>query len=235
MKKVLKFFAKSKYADLVGVALVISIAIYSGYLSTKLSNYVDWGPWTNLIPLGFISVINVGLSMMSTRLTGRLSNLGNILGIINTILSGTIDYILGNKGAILTYPITFFIYTFAIKHWQKSDKGKASQPLTGCKAYIAIGAIAIGTFIFSFVTNYIGYFGDMNILFWITTFVFGFSMTANILNAFKLTVQWQFWTIYNILQTVKALIQGNYANLGKYIFYIINSISAMVFWKDTEE
>ena len=41
--------------------------------------------------------------MMSTRLTGRLSNVGNVLGIINTALSGAIDYILGNKAAIITY------------------------------------------------------------------------------------------------------------------------------------
>ena len=114
MKKLLIFFAKSKYADVFGVALVISIAIASGYLNTKLSDHVNCGPWTSLVPLGIISVINVGISMMSTRLTGRLSNVGNILGIINTVLSGCIDYILGNKAAIITYPVTFLIYTFAI-------------------------------------------------------------------------------------------------------------------------
>ena len=96
-EKALLFFAKSKYADLFGVALVITIAIASGYLGTNLAKYVDWGPITNFIPLGVISVINVGISMMSTRLTGRLSNIGNVLGIINTALSGAIDYILGNK------------------------------------------------------------------------------------------------------------------------------------------
>ena len=68
MKKLLIFFAKSKYADVFGVALVISIAIASGYLNTKLSDHVNWGPWTSLVPLGIISVINVGISMMSTRL-----------------------------------------------------------------------------------------------------------------------------------------------------------------------
>ena len=103
MKKVLKFFATSKYADVVGVALVVTVAIMSGYLSTNLANYVNWGPWTKFVPLGIISVVNVGLSMMSTRLTGRLSNIGNVLGIINTVLSGAIDYILGNKAAIIPY------------------------------------------------------------------------------------------------------------------------------------
>ena len=75
-EKALLFFAKSKYADLFGVALVIAIAIASGYLGTRLDKYVDWGPITPFIPLGVISVINVGISMMSTRLTGRLSNIG---------------------------------------------------------------------------------------------------------------------------------------------------------------
>ena len=72
---------------------VIAIAIGSGYLNTNLAKYVNWGPMTSLIPFGVISVINVGISMMSTRLTGRLSNIGNVLGIINTALSGTIDYL----------------------------------------------------------------------------------------------------------------------------------------------
>lgn len=234
MKKVLKFFAASKYADVVGVALVVTVAIMSGYLSTNLANYVNWGPWTKFVPLGVISVVNVGLSMMSTRLTGRLSNIGNVLGIINTVLSGTIDYILGNKAAIITYPVTFIIYTFAIKRWQESEKGKANKPLTGHKAYIGIGLITIGTFIFSFSTNYIGYSGDMNPLFWMTSLVFGLSLTANILNAFKLTVQWQFWLFYNIVQTAKALVQGNFANVGKYIFYVINSIAALFVWHDTD-
>lgn len=232
MKKLLIFFAKSKYADVFGVALVISIAIASGYLNTKLSDHVNWGPWTSLVPLGIISVINVGISMMSTRLTGRLSNVGNILGIINTVLSGCIDYILGNKAAIITYPVTFLIYTFAIKKWQNSEKGKASKPLTGIKGICAITGIFLASLGFSFGTNYIGYGGQMSLLFWTTTLVFGLSLAGNILNAMKLTMQWPFWLVYNIVQTVKAVVQGNFANVGKYIFYIINSIAAIFVWEN---
>ena len=77
-EKALLFFAKSKYADLFGVALVIAIAIASGYLSTNLAKYVDWGPITNFIPLGVISVINVGISMMSTRLTALDSQISSV-------------------------------------------------------------------------------------------------------------------------------------------------------------
>lgn len=229
-EKALLFFAKSKYADLFGVALVIAIAIASGYLSTNLAKYVDWGPITSFIPLGVISVINVGISMMSTRLTGRLSNIGNVLGIINTALSGAIDYILGNKAAIITYPVTFIVYTFAIRRWQNSERGKALEPPTGTKGQLIIGGIVAGSFAFSLVTNYIGYGGQTSFLFWITTVVFGLSLSANILNALKLTMQWQFWFLYNTVQCIKALTQGNFANVGKYIFYIINSVAALLLW-----
>lgn len=230
MDKALIFFAKSRYADLFGVALVIAIAIGSGYLNTNLAKYVDWGPMTSLIPLGVISVINVGISMMSTRLTGRLSNVGNVLGIINTALSGAIDYILGNKAAIITYPVTFIVYTFAIRRWQNSERGKAMEPPTGKKGLLIIAGIVAGSFAFSLVANYIGYRGQMTFLFWITTVVFGLSLSANILNALKLTMQWQFWALYNTVQCVKALTQGNFANVGKYIFYIINSVAAFLLW-----
>lgn len=230
MDKALIFFAKSRYADLFGVALVVAIAIGSGYLSTNLAKYVDWGPWTSIIPLGLISVINVGISMMSTRLTGRLSNVGNILGIINTALSGTIDYILGNKAAIITYPVTFIVYTFAIRRWQNSERGKAIEPPTGAKGRAIIAGIVVGSFAFSLIANYIGYGGKTTFLFWITTVVFGLSLSANILNALKLSMQWQFWLFYNLVQCVKALTQGNFANVGKYVFYIINSVAALLLW-----
>lgn len=238
-EKALLFFAKSKYADLFGVALVIAIAIASGYLSTNLAKYVDWGPITSFIPLGVISVINVGISMMSTRLTGRLSNVGNVLGIINTALSGAIDYILGNKAAIITYPVTFIVYTFAIRRWQNSERGKAMEPPTGKKGQLIIAGIVVGSFAFSLIANYVGYYLIANyvsyddktsFLFWITTAVFGLSLSANILNALKLTMQWQFWFAYNTVQCIKALTQGNFANVGKYIFYIINSVAALLLW-----
>ena len=239
MDKALIFFAKSRYADLFGVTLVIAIAIGSGYLNTNLAKYVNWGPMTSLIPLGVISVINVGISMMSTRLTGRLSNIGNVLGIINTALSGVIDYILGNKAAIITYPVTFIVYTFAIRRWQNSERGKAMEPPTGKKGLLIIAGIVAGSFAFSLAANYIGYYlianhvgydGKTSFLFWITTVVFGLSLSANILNALKLTMQWQFWALYTTEQCVKALTEGNFANVGKYIFYIINSVAALLLW-----
>lgn len=233
MKKSLKLFATSKWFDLLGVALVVGIAIASGYLNSRLDKFVDWGPWTALVPFGLISVTNVGISMLSTRFTGKLSKWGNYLGIVNTVLSGVIDYILGNKAAIITYPVTFLIYTLAIKKWEASQEGKPNQ-MSQKQLKVVATILTIVAFIFAFATNYIGYGGNMNPLAYITTIAFGLSLVANALNALKLSTQWSFWLIYNLVQLAKAGIQGNFANVGKYIFYIVNSLGALFVWNEDE-
>lgn len=227
--------AKSKWFDLFGVLIVVAISISAGYLTENLDDVTHWGHWAMFVPFGLISIINAGLSIMSTRLTGRLLNSGNIIGIINTILSGTIDYLLGNKAAILTYPITFIVYVVAIKHWQNTEKYKASKPLTGIKGILTIAGIFIATMIFSFATNYVGYQGSINSLFWLTTSIFGLSLGANILNAMKLSMQWPFWLVYNFIQLAKSLVQGNFANVGKYIYYIIAAVASLHLWTSTND
>ena len=233
MKQKLKQFATSQWFDLFGVLLVLTIAISAGYHNTWLNQLVDWGAWTVLVPFGWISVGNVAISMLSTRFTGKLSKLGNYLGIINAVLSGLIDYILGNKAAIITYPVTFLIYLGAIYWWNKSQDGKAN---TFSKARLnwIVPTLVVVAFIFSYLTNYIGYQGNLNALAYVTTVAFALSLVANGLNALKLTTQWSFWLFYNFVQLVKALIQGNFANVGKYLFYILNSLGALFVWKDSE-
>ncbi len=205
----------------------------SSDLNSRLDKFVDWGPWTALVPFGLISVTNVGISMLSTRFTGKLSKWGNYFGIVNTILSGAIDYILGNKAAIITYPVTFLIYTFAIKKWEASQEGRPNQ-MSQKQLKLAAIIISIIAFLFAFVTNYIGYGGKMNLLAYVTTIAFALSLIANAFNALKLTTQWGFWLIYNFVQLTKAGIQGNFANIGKYIFYILNAIGALFVWNDEE-
>ncbi|HGQ2668023.1 TPA: nicotinamide mononucleotide transporter [Streptococcus pneumoniae] len=213
--------------------MVVGIAIASGYLNSRLDKFVDWGLWTALVPFGLISVTNVGISMLSTRFTGKLSKWGNYFGIVNTILSGAIDYILGNKATIITYPVTFLIYTFAIKKWKASQEGSPNQ-MSQKQVKLAAIIISIIAFLFAFVTNYIGYGGKMNLLAYVTTIAFALSLIANAFNALKLTTQWGFWLIYNFVQLTKAGIQGNFANIGKYIFYILNAIGALFVWNDEE-
>lgn len=186
MKKSLKIFATSKWFDLFGVALVVGIAIASGYLNSRLDKFVDWGLWTALVPFGLISVTNVGISMLSTRFTGKLSKWGNYFGIVNTILSGAIDYILGNKAAIITYPVTLLIYTFAIKKWKASQEGRPNQ-MSQKQVKLAAIIISIIAFLFAFVTNYIGYGGKMNLLAYVTTIAFALSLIANALNALAMS------------------------------------------------
>lgn len=120
--------------------------------------------------------------MLSTRFTGKLSKWENYFGIVNTILSGAIDYILGNKAAIITYPVTFLIYTFAIKKWKTSQEGRPNQ-MNQKQVKLAAIIISIIAFLFAFVTNYIGYGGKMNLLAYVTTIAFALSLIANALNA----------------------------------------------------
>ena len=234
MKKLLKQFATSKWFDWFGVALVVGIAISAGYLGTRLDKFVNWGSWTSFVPFGLISVINVGISMLSTRFTGKLSKLGKYLGSINAVLSGIIDYILGNKAALITYPVTFLIYLGAIYWWGTKQDGKAST-LSKAQLRWIVPVLVVGAFIFSYWTNNIGYQGNMSTLAYVTTVAFALSLVANGLNVLKLTTQWSFWLFYNFVQLVKAFVQGNFANVGKYIFYIFNSVGALFIWKDSEE
>ena len=231
MRNYLKKFATSIYFDILGVILVVGIAIASGYLGTRLDKFVDWGPITPYIPLGLISVINVGISMLSTRFTGKLKKSGNYLGIINTVLSGTIDFILGNKAAIITYPVTFIIYTIAIKKWNESHDGLPNTMSKPRKQLIGLVTTFVAI-IFSATVNFIGFGGQVTWLSGLTTVVFAFSLVANTFNALKIDTQWSFWFVYDIIQLFKALVQGNFANVGKYIFYIVNALGALFVWRD---
>ena len=103
------------------------------------------------------------------------------------------------------------------------------------KLSIIMIATTIFAFVFSYYTNKLGYGGQMNTLAYVTTVAFALSIVANVLNAFKLTNQYHFWFVYNLVQLVKAFVQGNFANVGKYIFYIINSVGALFVWKDSEK
>lgn len=230
LDKVLNTIATAKWMDFIGVAIVVISCIISGYLTETLHTVQPtWGAWTIFVPFGIISIFNTILSIMSTRLTSRMNNWGNIVGIVNVVLSCAIDYTLGNKSAFITFPVTGVIYTIAIRKWKHSEKYKASKPLTGTKGKMAMVLITIGSLIFSALTNYIG-FQSFIPLYWLTTLVFGLSLTANILNAMKLSVQWSYWIVYDCIQLIKALVQGNFANLGKYIYYIITGIAGLDFW-----
>lgn len=104
------------------------------------------------------------------------------MGISEIILECIIDFILGNHGAILTYPISFVIQIWAIKTWTRSDKFKNSNLLDTKNGKYIIGLLVTLAIIFSFIINYIGYehITPSNMtLYVLTILAFGVSLIAN--------------------------------------------------------
>lgn len=234
-QKVCETIATAKWMDIIGVLIVASVAISAGYATETLGDVAKWASTIGLawLPFGLISIGNTILSIMSTRLTGRMKYAGNVVGIINVVLSGAIDYILGNKAAIISYPITFIIYVAALYVWKKyADEHKAdlaAKPLEGKRKMLVMTTIFVFSFAFSYWINWMG-FGQFNLLFFLTWIVFALSLVSNILNAMKLSLQNNYWIIYDIVQFVKAVVMGNWANVGKYIYYIISMIASLFYW-----
>lgn len=234
-QKVCETIAIAKWMDIIGVLIVAGVAISAGYATETLGDVAKWASTIGLawLPFGLISIGNTVLSIMSTRLTGRMKYAGNVVGIINVVLSGAIDYILGNKAAIISYPVTFIIYVVALYVWKKyADEHKAdlaAKPLEGKRKMLVMTTIFVFSFAFSYWINWIG-FGQFNLLFFLTWIVFALSLVSNILNAMKLSLQNNYWIIYNIVQLVKAIVMGNWANVGKYIYYIISMIASLFYW-----
>lgn len=234
-QKACETIATAKWMDIIGVLIVASVAISAGYAAETLGDVAKWASTIGLawLPFGLISIGNTVLSIMSTRLTGRMKYAGNVVGIINVVLSSAIDYILGNKAAIISYPVTFIIYVVALYVWKKyADEHKAdlaAKPLEGKKKMLIMTAIFVFSFAFSYWINWMG-FGQFNLLFFLTWIVFALSLVSNILNAMKLSLQNNYWIIYDVVQLVKAVVMGNWANVGKYIYYIISMIASLFYW-----
>lgn len=236
-QKLCETIATAKWMDIIGVLIVVAVAVSAGYATETLGDIAKWATAIGLawLPFGLISIGNTVLSIMSTRLTGRMKYSGNVVGIINVVLSGAIDYILGNKAAPLSYSVTFIIYLVALYVWKKyADAHKAdlaAKPLQGTKKIIVMSLIFAFSFIFSFGINWIG-FKQFNILFVLTWIVFALSLVSNILNAMKLSLQNSYWILYNLVQFIKAIVMGNWANVGKYIYYIISMIASWFYWNE---
>jgi hypothetical protein len=238
--------AHSVWFTLLGVAIVVVLAWRSGYMLNVLGDYqvpaalrsLGVTSWGFLAPLAFglISTLSSILSLLSTRLTASLRNAGNWIGVFQAVLAGLIDWVLGNQAAWLTYPVSFILEAAAVWVWARhSDRGKARKAPQGSRAVVELVVVLAVSAAFSLVANLLGYgwhvpCGTKGVLFWLLVFTFALSMASNAINALKLTVQWPFWAIYNLGQLSKAAIQGNWANVGKYVYYIINSVAGLVFW-----
>ncbi len=235
LKPLLRKLVQSEYLDIFSSILILSVTLWMGFHKTIYFNgkvvidvpLSDLGKYIekDAFPLGAVSIIGAIFSVMSTRLVGKQNNWGNVIAIITTISSGIIDYMFGNHSAIVTYPLTFFIHSFASYNWNKGERIR--------KIDFWYGLIVVGGLVSAFGIVYLGYywFGGNFVLYPWVSLIFGLSIGANIANALKYEGTWLSWIIYNFLQLIKAIIQFNLANVVKYIFYLFNASFTLLDWK----
>ncbi len=235
IKWLLRRLVQSEYLDIFSAILILGVTLWSGFHETiyfngaiqfgipvtELSHYIQQGAF----PLGIFSIIGAIFSVMATRLVGKQNNWGNFIAVVTTISSGVIDYMFGNHSAIITYPLTFLIHSFASYNWSKGEKIKK---IDFWYALIVGGGICL-----SFGIVYLGFYlfgGNVELYPWVSL-IFGLSIGANIANALKYEETWLSWMIYNFLQLIKAIIQLNLANVVKYVFYLFNALLTFLDWK----
>ncbi|CAH1854610.1 nicotinamide mononucleotide transporter [Convivina praedatoris] len=227
--------AESKLFDLVGILIILTTVGVMGYYRTPLS--ASWlfkgqqGWWYQLPLIGIVSTCSSIASVMSTRLVAKVNNIGNLVGWINTIFSGLIDFLLGNVGAIITYPVSVYLNWKAGQNWAKKyQDGFGHHKRFG----IFLVCLILVAFTAGFGLNWIAYVWlahwPLNLLYYFASVTFSLSLVANVLNVLKLPSQWSFWAIYNLAQLGKTISLRNWANVAKYVYYIINSVMAGVSW-----
>lgn len=228
---------KSPYLDIFGALLIFGVSIARNFHGTIYQNgEIVFGTPFNMLwekmgegafPLGIVSIIAAIFSVLSTRFIGKQKNLGNIIGVFTTITSGTIDYLFGNGSAVITYPLTFIIMNFAVFNWAKGEKIRKIDAkyyvINTLGILIAFGMVYLGAYLFG---------GRQDHAFLIVVAItFGLSLGANFSSALKYEETWLSWMIYNLVQLTKALLQLNFANVAKYIFYMFNATVTLFDWK----
>jgi len=238
MKDTLRLLVRSSYLDVFGATLILGVCLYRGFHETiyyqgalefgipigELGTMMQKGAF----PLGIISCIGAIFSVLSARLIGKQNNLGNVIGVITTISSGTIDYMFGNGSAIITYPLTFFIMVFSVQKWKSKESQIRNRDIY---YYLILG----GGMLLGFILVYLGAYlfgGKQEHSFLIlVSIVFGLSIGGNYCSALKYEETWFSWVLYNIVQLVKNIMQLNVANIAKYIFYLFNATITLFDWK----
>jgi nicotinamide mononucleotide transporter len=97
--------------------------------------------------------------------------------------------------------------------------------------YYLINSVGL---VLGYLLVYIGteiFGGRDDLLFFnIVSITFGLSLGANFSSALKYETTFLSWTIYNVVQLIKAFLQLNIANIAKYIFYMINAAITLGDW-----
>lgn len=234
---ILRKLVQSPYIDVAGALLVFATSVWRDFLGTvyfngemlfgtpisSLPDYMMNGGY----PLGVMSTIGAVFSLLSTRLIGKQNNWGNFIGIVTTVNSGINDFLFGNRSAIITYPITFIVNTYATYNWHKGEKIKKVDRIyfmiIGATMAIAYGLVYLGFQLFGGL--------ESELFFHTVAITFGLSLGANGVSSLKYEETWLSWFIYNLVQLVKSIIQQNIANVAKYGFYLINSVVTLFDWK----
>jgi Nicotinamide mononucleotide transporter len=216
--------------DYVGLLVVLIGSVSLGYHNTKIQFVFQKTEY--YFPLGYFSILNVGFSMIATRLLTKKDNFGNLIHTFNTFLSGGIDYLLGNIGAILTYPISIFANYLSFKIWKK-------KKILNNIDTIFYRNLAIGMFL-SLTLNYIAFrYLSNKTIDWLVYFSIalpaGLTFGGTFNNIRMYPDNWILWQIYNISKIMQSLVLLNIANTLKYIFYLINALLGYITWIDDKK
>lgn len=227
--QLIKSITNSNYLDVIGLAIVISASFSLGYHKTTY-NFSFNGTSYNFF-LGYVSIINTGLSMMGNRLVTKKNNIGNLITTCNTFLSGSIDYLLGNKGAILTYPVSFIANFLVFKAWNKSRVLRSID-------FIFYRNIVLGLF-FSLVLNFIAFTLFSESIDWKLFFAVaipaGITFGGTFNTARMYPDNWFMWQLYNLTKIIQNVMLLNIANTAKYTFYFFNAIIGYITWNDDKK
>lgn len=225
--KIIKSITNSTYLDIIGLFIVITASLVLEYHKTVFNFKFQEKEY--VFYLGYLSILNTGFSMMGNRLVTKKNNIGNFITTCNTFLSGSIDYLLGNVGAILTYPVTFVGNFLVFKAWKKSKILRSVD-------FIFYRNIILG-FLFSFILNYIAfkYLSEKSIdwkLFFAITIPAGITFGGTFNTARMYPDNWLMWQFYNFTKAIQSLLLMNIANVAKYTFYFFNAIIGFITWQD---
>jgi len=226
----IKAITNSQYLDIIGLVIVLVGSITLGYHKTEIPIHINSITYT--FPLGIFSIVNVGFSMVSTRLVTKKNNVGNFIGTLNTALSGAIDYLLGNAAAILTYPISFVGNYVAFRFWKKKRVLNSIDGIFYRNLFLGM--------VLSLILNYLGfsYFSDKPIdwkLFFAIAIPAGISFGGTFNNSRMYPDNWFMWQLYNLSKIVQSVMILNIANTIKYVFYFFNAIIGYITWNDDKE
>ena len=223
----IKAITNSNYLDIIGLFIVITASLLLEYHKTTYK--FTFNNKQYVFFLGYVSIINTCLSMMGNRLVTKKNNIGNFITTCNTFLSGSIDYLLGNAGAILTYPVSFIGNYIVFNAWKKSKFLRKID-------FIFYRNIILG-FAFSFILNFLAFkylsSNSFNLkLFFAVSIPAGLTFGGTFNTARMYPDNWLLWQFYNITKLIQNLLLFNIANAAKYIFYLFNAIIGYITWRD---